>query len=101
MCKCQPARFRQVLIANVTTKVSGRVSVPLDRVLKLRLPPSQVEREESLRPAFGWITGNLCDLSKGFCHDISEIAVGTLITERPPHRTERAPFGHSAPTLGV
>ena len=41
MCKCQPARFRQVLIANVTTKVSGRVSVPLDRVLKLRLPPSQ------------------------------------------------------------
>jgi len=35
------------------------------------------------------------------CDDISEIAVGTLITERPPHRTERAPFGHSAPTLGV
>ena len=34
------------------------------------------------------------------CHDISEIAVGTLITERPPHRTERAPFGHSAPTSG-
>ncbi len=29
------------------------------------------------------------------------IAVGTLITERPPHRTERAQFGHSAPTLGV
>jgi hypothetical protein len=46
MCKCQPARFRQVLIANVTTKVSGRVSVPLNRlVLKLRLPPSQLERE--------------------------------------------------------
>ena len=29
------------------------------------------------------------------------IAVGTLITERPPHRSERAQFGHSAPTLGV
>jgi dTDP-glucose 4,6-dehydratase len=29
------------------------------------------------------------------------IAVGTLITERPPHRTERAPFGHSAPTSGI
>ena len=29
------------------------------------------------------------------------IAVGTLIAERPPHRTERAQFGHSAPTLGV
>src|SRR6516225_12299931 len=31
-------------------------------------------------------------LFKGIiCDDISEIAVGTLITERPPHRTERAP----------
>jgi hypothetical protein len=36
-----------------------------------------------------------------FCDDVSEIAVGTLITERPPHRTERAPFGHSAPTSGI
>jgi len=35
------------------------------------------------------------------CDDISEIAVGTLITERPPHRTERAQFGHSAPTSGA
>src|SRR5262249_55985594 len=35
------------------------------------------------------------------CDDISEIAVGTLITERPPHRAERAPFGHSAPTSGI
>ena len=29
------------------------------------------------------------------------IAVETLIAKRPPHRTERARFGHSAPTLGV
>ena len=29
------------------------------------------------------------------------IAVGTSITGRPPHRSERAQFGHSAPTLGV
>ena len=35
------------------------------------------------------------------CADISEIAVGTLITERPPHRSERAQLRHSAPTLGV
>src|SRR6266545_6714235 len=35
-----------------------------------------------------------------FCHDISEIAVGTLITERPPHRTVRAQFGHTA-CMGV
>ena len=35
------------------------------------------------------------------CDDISEIAVGTLITERPPHRSVRAQFGHTAPTVGV
>jgi hypothetical protein len=35
------------------------------------------------------------------CDDISEIAVGTPITERPPHRSERAQFGHSAPTSGI
>jgi hypothetical protein len=29
------------------------------------------------------------------------IAVGTRITERPPHRTVRAAFPHTAPTLGV
>jgi hypothetical protein len=29
------------------------------------------------------------------------IAVGTLIAECPPHRSERAQFGHSAPTSGV
>ncbi|MBC7381207.1 MAG: substrate-binding domain-containing protein [Burkholderiaceae bacterium] len=29
------------------------------------------------------------------------IAVGTPITERPPHRSEHAQFTHSAPTLGV
>ena len=30
----------------------------------------------------------------------SKIAVGTHITERPPHRSEQAQFGHSAPTSG-
>jgi hypothetical protein len=29
------------------------------------------------------------------------IAVGTLITERPPHRSVRAEFPHTAPTSGV
>jgi hypothetical protein len=29
------------------------------------------------------------------------IAVGTRITARPPHRTVRAEFPHTAPTLGV
>jgi hypothetical protein len=29
------------------------------------------------------------------------IAVGTPIAGRPPHRSERAQFTHSAPTLGT
>ena len=29
------------------------------------------------------------------------IAVETPITERPPHRSVRAQFGHTAPTLGL
>ena len=32
---------------------------------------------------------------------IKRIAVGTLISERPPHRTVRAEFPHTAPTSGV
>ena len=32
---------------------------------------------------------------------VCEIAVGTLITERPPHRTGRARLRHPAPTLDV
>jgi hypothetical protein len=28
------------------------------------------------------------------------IAVGTLIAERPPHRSVRAQFGHTVPTSG-
>ena len=31
----------------------------------------------------------------------ANIAVGTLIAERPPHRTGRAQLRHPAPTLGV
>jgi hypothetical protein len=30
-----------------------------------------------------------------------EFAVGTPIAERPPHSSERAQFGHSAPTSGA
>jgi hypothetical protein len=49
-----------------------------------------------------WSIVLLTDAPEGIiCDDISEIAVGTLITERPPHRTVRAQFGHTAPTLGV
>ena len=47
--------------------------------------------------AIGWMVATLDGIVEG---TEAVIAVGTLITERPPHRTERAPFGHSAPTSG-
>jgi hypothetical protein len=39
--------------------------------------------------------------ASGSDSEMQRIAVGTLITERPPHRTVRAQFGHTAPALGV
>ena len=64
---------------------SGAAQTRVVSAARIRLDP-----RKSVRSYKGIIYG-----------DISEIAVGTLITERPPHRTERAPFGHSAPTSGV
>jgi hypothetical protein len=34
------------------------------------------------------------------CEQMS-FAVGTRVTPRPPHRSVRAQFGHTAPTSGV
>jgi type VI protein secretion system component VasK len=45
-------------------------------------------------------TGNIDDLVRR-AQAFARIAVGTLISERPPHRTVRAGFPHTAPTLGV
>ena len=33
--------------------------------------------------------------------DLTWFAVGTVVTDRPPHRTVRAEFPHTAPTSGV
>ena len=41
------------------------------------------------------------DKGNDFYEGLESIAVGTPITERPPHRTVRAEFPHTAPTLGV
>jgi hypothetical protein len=59
----------------------------------------QLSREKSLIAKRCEMKGNSAHTSKAnFGSDICEIAVETLIAERPPHRTERAQFGHSAPT---
>src|SRR6266487_1097694 len=75
-----PGRTRPELRVSATPAKTRTVSVA-----RIRLIP---------RKSVGLFKGIICD-------DISEIAVGTLITERPPHRTVRAQFGHTAPTLGV
>jgi len=39
--------------------------------------------------------------SRRFGRTTATFAVGTRVTSRPPHRSVRAQFGHTAPTLGV
>src|SRR5437870_2907390 len=39
--------------------------------------------------------------SRRFDRITATFAVGTRVTSRPPHRSVRAQFGHTAPTLGV
>src|SRR6266487_3258991 len=66
------------------------------------ISPARISNANSLcGQKFGWSPQILRPFKGIVCGDISEIAVGTLITERPPHRTVRAQFGHTAPTLGV
>ncbi len=52
----------------------------------------------------GWVEPSAKPIGYANCDDgyrWRSVAVGTPITERPPHRTVRARFGHTAPTLGV
>ena len=58
--------------------------------------------------ALGPVSINLCRCNVGcgvkMRNTPSEqmfFAVGTRVTSRPPHRSVRAQFGHTAPTLGV
>src|SRR5712691_4236140 len=52
----------------------------------------------------GWVCGafafNELPPAPVIARSVATIAVGTLIAERPPHRTVRAAFPHTAPTLG-
>ena len=44
-----------------------------------------------------WSTADMAEPAAGS----ARFAVGTVVTDRPPHRTARAEFPHAAPTLGV
>jgi hypothetical protein len=54
-----------------------------------------------------WLIGTTLAVQKLSCltHGVHSspwvIAVGTLIAERPPHRSVRAQLRHTAPTSGV
>jgi hypothetical protein len=81
-----------------------RVSIPAEILAypELRIPNAAAQTRIVSKARIRLDSGKSVRSFKGIiCADISEIAVGTLITERPPHRTERAQFGHSAPTSGA
>jgi hypothetical protein len=65
----------------------GQVPVPADQ------PRSAQSRNPSNHPLLRVLTRPILNAKP--------IAVGTLITERPPHRTVQAAFPHTAPTSGV
>ena len=73
------------------------------------VPPAAAETcDVPLWEVRAWLTGNHPDTDSGDVEGArpsaslsAAFAVGTAVSSRPPHRSERAQFGHSAPTLGV
>jgi glycosyltransferase involved in cell wall biosynthesis len=107
-----PVKGHDLLIAAVATltDMPWRLTIAGDRT---RNPAAAAQLDADIE-AHASATGSRClapcrlgsrESARAFkgiiCDDVSEIAVGTLITERPPHRSVRAQFGHTAPTLGV
>jgi hypothetical protein len=94
-----PSRRRRMM-ANV--RAERLLKIPAEPSPELRIPGAAAQTRLVSKARIRLDSRKSVRSFKGIiCVDISEIAVGTLITERPPHRTERAPFGHSAPTSGV
>ena len=80
----------------------ANVEIPAEPSPELRIPNAAAQTRMVSVAKIRLDRRKSTRLFKGIiCDDISEIAVGTLITERPPHRSVRAQFGHTAPTLGV
>ena len=94
-----PSRRRRMM-ANV--RAERLLKIPAEPSPELRIPGAAAQTRVVSRAGIRLEPWESPRSFKGIiCDDVSEIAVGTLITERPPHRTERAPFGHSAPTSGI
>src|SRR5262252_7323765 len=94
-----PSR-RPCMMANV--RAERLLKIPAEPSPELRIPGAAAQTRVVSMVGIRLGSWESSPAFKGIiCDDISEIAVGTLITERPPHRAERAPFGHSAPTSGI
>jgi hypothetical protein len=94
-----PSRRRRMM-ANV--RAERLLKIPAEPSPELRIPGAAAQTRVVSVAGIRLGSWESARAFKGIiCHDISEIAVGTLITERPPHRSVRAQFGHTAPTLGV
>src|SRR5205809_7189238 len=93
-----PSRRRRTM-ANVLAE--RLLKIPAEPSPELRIPGAAAQTRMGSMAGIRLGSGESARAFKGIiCDDISEIAVGTLITERPPHRSVRAQFGHTAPTLG-
>src|SRR6266446_5270836 len=89
-----PSRRRRMM-ANV--RAERLLKIPADPSPELRIPGAAAQTRMVSVAKIRLDRRKSTRLFKGiFCVDISEIAVGTLITERPPHRSVRAQFGHTA-----
>src|SRR5215467_6798587 len=94
-----PSRRRRMM---ANTRAERLLKIPAEPSPQLRIPGTAAQTRLVSRAGIRLGPWESARAFKGIiCDDISEIAVGTLITERPPHRAERAPFGHSAPTSGI
>ena len=94
-----PSRRRRMM-ANF--RAECLLKIPADPSPELRIPNATAQTRIVSKARIRLDSRKSVRSFKGIiCDYISEIAVGTLTTERPPHRTERTQFGHSAPTSGA
>jgi len=101
-------RFIRDIDAQADRQAIFRAVTSLAPTLRMKTIAEGVETEAELAciraaggdEVQGYLTGRPMPAGAAMAL-LGPIAVGTLIAERPPHRTERAQFGHSAPTSGV
>lgn len=94
----RPARARPV---STTVLAVSRPGPAHNRCLRLAgvTPAAARKRRRSAAPGTGWPRNRCNWCGRSATHAV--FAVGTRITARPPHRSVRARFRHTAPTSGA